>query len=202
MKLPRAFYVENTLTVAQSLLGCKLFHKSVQGTTVGRIVETEAYIGPHDQASHARNWLRSGRTDIQYKKGGHVYVYLIYGIHHCFNVVTAPAYHPEVVLVRALEPLDGLHVMARRRKLKDANKDRALTSGPGMVCQAMGFDMSCYGKDLCGDKIWLEAPEKPLTQERILATKRINIDYAGHSRDLYWRFIIAASPFVSVPFSG
>src|SRR5918992_1304492 len=123
LKLPRSFYEQSTIVVAKQLLGKYLVRKHPEGVTIGRIVETEAYVGPHDLACHAAKG-RTARTEVMFGPGGHAYVYLVYGLHHCFNVVTGPAGEPAAVLVRALEPVSGLHLPA---------------DGPGKLCRAMGI---------------------------------------------------------------
>jgi len=195
-KLKRNFYERNTLIVAKELLGKILIHSSQDGETVGKIVETEAYIGPNDKGSHAYNSLRTKRTEIQYGQGGFAYIYQIYGKNFCFNIVTQKMNMPEVVLIRALEPLNGIDLMIKRRKI--ALKDIVnLANGPGKLCSAMGIDKSLYGADLCGDKLYLLKSEDE--GFIICSTPRINIEYALESKKYPWRFLIKNNIFVSRP---
>ena len=200
LKLTREFYERDTLTVARELLGKYLVHNSAEGTTIGKIVETEAYIGPHDPASHAYKGRRTKRTEVQFGQGGYAYIYQIYGKNFCFNVVTQKVGMPEVVLVRALEPIAGLELMAKRRGFsKLTNKKiKELTNGPSKLCQAMGIDKSLYGADLCGDVLSIAEPN-PNHRFDVIATPRINIDYAGEAKYYNWRFLIKNNKFVSKP---
>lgn len=193
MKLPRSFYQQDGVAAAKALLGKTLVHVTPEGVTKGVIVETEAYMGPADAAAHSYKG-RTARTEIQYGPGGFSYVYLIYGMYSCMNIVVNEPEHPEVVLLRALEPVEGLSLMAARRKQE---KRTALCSGPGKLCRAMAIDQSCYGMDLCGDTLFLE--ETPgLPPFSIDAGPRIHIDYAGDARDYPWRFTVSGSPYLSV----
>ena len=192
MKLLREFYVRDGLTVARELIGKKLVTRLPDGLTSGIIVETEAYMGAIDAAAHSFRGLTE-RTRIFFGDGGFVYVYLIYGRNLCTNVVANVAGVPEAVLIRALEPVDGVELMKLRR---GKNNLCDLCSGPGKLSQALGVTKNFYGADLCGDEIFIETTEiKP----RIAATKRINVDYAGAAADYLWRFVAANSKFLSVP---
>ncbi|MCX7842569.1 MAG: DNA-3-methyladenine glycosylase [Clostridia bacterium] len=193
MKLKREFYERNTLIVAKDLLGKHLVRVSDEGTTVGKIVEVEAYIGPDDAAAHSCRGLRSSRTEVMYGPGGFAYVYLIYGMYHCFNIVTNTSEKPEAVLIRALEPVEGLELMKIRRKTDALKK---LCSGPGKLCAAMGINREQNGLDLCGDVLYLAEGDR-IDEKDIAATPRINIDYAGEAKDYLWRFIIRDNKFVS-----
>ncbi len=193
-RLKREFYNRDTLTVARELLGTYLVHASEEGKTVGKIVEVEAYIGPDDAASHAYKGLNSKRTKVQFGPGGYAYIYLIYGMYHCFNVVTNLPNHPEVVLIRALEPVMGLKLIKKR---KGTNKLASLCNGPGKLCKSMGIRKEHYGTDLCGDRIYISRNIKSEEAFDIEETKRININYAGKDKDLPWRFIIKGNSFVS-----
>jgi len=155
MKLGREFYLrENTLKVARELLGKLLVVAADDGKRVsGVIVETEAYLGVTDRAAHSYGGRRTARNEVMYGGGGHAYVYFIYGMYFQFNVVTGPADHPQAVLIRALEPVEGIEVVrARRGEMNDRN----LTSGPGKLCIAMGIDRGLNGEDLLAEKVWLE----------------------------------------------
>jgi len=197
-KLCRDFYQRNTLTVARELLGKYLVHNSQEGTTIGKIVETEAYIGPHDPASHAYKGRRTKRTEVQFGPGGYAYIYQIYGKNFCFCIVTQKVGMPEVVLIRALEPIAGLELMAKRRGFSNLTDYKELTNGPSKLCQAMGINKSLYGIDLCGDVLFIAGSNPSHTLE-IVATPRINIDYAGDAKHYQWRFLIKNNKFVSKP---
>lgn len=192
MKLEREFYLRDGLTVARELIGKKLVTNLPDGLTSGIIVETEAYMGTIDAAAHSYHG-KTERTKIFYGAGGFVYVYLIYGMHLCTNVVANVENVPEAVLIRALEPVDGIELMKRRRGKKNL---RELCSGPGKLSRALGVTKNFYGLDLCGDEIFIETTEN--FQADIAATKRINVDYAGAAADYLWRFVAADSKFLSV----
>lgn len=193
MKIGFDFYQKSALTVAPALLGKILVRKTKEGITKGRIVETEAYIGSMDKAAHSYGYLRSARTEIQYGPGGTAYVYLIYGMHSCMNIVTGDINQPEVVLLRALEPMEGIPLMQKRRKQSNI---MLLCNGPGKLCQAMDITRQQYGESLLGDSLFLEdAPA--LLPEQIVSSKRINIDYAEEAKDFLWRYTIANNSFVS-----
>ena len=193
-KLPRSFYQnEDVVQIAKDLLG-KVLVTQVDGIiTAGKIVETEAYCGRGDKACHA-NGKRTPRTEIMYGDGGKAYVYLCYGIHHLFNVVTNVEGQADAVLIRALEPLQGVDVMQERRNFTKAK----LASGPGTLSQAMGIHVSMTGEDLCGDTIWIVANSVDETIE-ILADTRIGVEYAEEDALKPWRFVIAGNKFVSKP---
>ena len=189
MKLTREFYLRDGLTVARELIGKKLVTNLPEGVTSGIIVETEAYMGTIDAAAHSYSG-KTERTKIFYGAGGFVYVYLIYGMHLCTNVVANVEDVPEAVLIRALEPVDGGELMKRRR---NKNRLRDLCSGPGKLSQALGVTKNFYGADLCGDKIFIEDGENL----SVTTTKRINVDYAGEAADYLWRFVAAGNKFLS-----
>lgn len=193
-KLDRSFYLGDTLDIAQSLIGKLMVSNTPEGITAGRIVETEAYLGPRDKAAHAYKSSPSGRTNILYDDGGYAYVYLIYGMYCCMNVSTGKAGVPECVLIRALEPVSGLELMAKRRK---NDKPKSLCSGPGKLCQALGIDRSLYGADLYGDRLFIAEKQTTLSPT-ILATPRINIPYAEEDVLKLWRFVDKDSQFLSV----
>jgi DNA-3-methyladenine glycosylase len=196
LKLPREFYARgNVLLVARQLLGCRLVVRAADGVRLaGRIVETEAYAGPEDKASHAYGNRRTARTETMFALGGTAYVYFIYGMYYQFNVVTGREDVPHAVLVRGLEPLEGIERMREQRPVK---RDRDLTSGPGKLCQALGLDRSFDGEDLLGERVWLEAPERKLSPRQITSGPRIGIDYAAEYIDKPWRFWIKDNPYVS-----
>ncbi len=194
-KLPREFYTRaNVLAVARELLGKLLVVPAADGTRVsGFIVEVEAYRGPQDRASHAFGGRRTKRTETMYGPGGTAYVYFVYGMYHQFNVVTNVPEIPHAILVRGLEPVEGLEVMRRRRPLQP---DKNLTSGPGKLCIAMGIDRSLDRSYLLGDKVWIEAGRKVSPRE-IASGRRIGIDYAEDWIDKPWRFWLKGNRFVS-----
>ena len=192
--LPRSFYQQDGLALAKGLLGKILLRRKDGQLTGGRIVETEAYLGAQDPAAHSYKG-NTQRTRIQFGAGGYAYVYLIYGMHCCMNIVAAPEGVPHVVLLRALEPVIGLEWMEQRRH---TNRVQNLCSGPGKLCQAMAIDRSCYGMDLLGEELWLEdGPEVP--DQRIAVSKRIHIDYAGEAANWPYRFCVADSHYLSAP---
>ncbi|HKW93389.1 MAG TPA: DNA-3-methyladenine glycosylase [Methylomirabilota bacterium] len=195
MKLPRAFYThENVITVARRLLGQLLVVPARDGRRVsGIIVETEAYRGPEDRASHAYGGRRTPRTETMYAPGGTAYVYFVYGMYHQFNVVTNVEHVPHAVLVRALEPVEGTALMRRRR---GGGPDRGLTSGPGKLCIALGIDRRIDGADLLGDRVWIEEGRR-VPPGAIASGPRVGIDYAEAWAHRPWRFWLRGSPFVS-----
>ena len=194
MKLNRDFYLRSGLVVAHDLIGMQLVHHCPEGITKGIIVEAEAYLGPHDAASHAYNGLNTERTAIQFGIGGYSYIYTIYGLHICMNVVANQMNYPEVVLIRALQPTVGIELMQRRRQKKLI---RELCNGPGKLSQAMGITKSHYGVDLCGNELFIETVDDVFPI--VSVTKRINIDYAGEAANYLWRFILRDSKYISVP---
>lgn len=197
-KLPESFYRdEDVLAVARGLLGRRLVVAGRGGArTAGIIVETEAYRGPEDAASHAFRGRRTPRTETLFGPGGTAYVYFVYGMHHQFNVVTNRAGVPHAVLVRALRPTEGIERMRRRRGLRD---ERLLASGPGRLCAALGIDLRHDRADLRGERVWIEAGAGPLPDAAIAAGPRIGVDYAGDWAARPWRFWIRDSPWVSRP---
>ena len=194
-RLPREFYLnDDTLSVARGLLGKLIVVPDEQGRRVsGMIVETEAYLGVEDRAAHSYAGRRTPRNEITYSVGGHVYVFFIYGMYYQLNVVTGPAEHPHVVLIRAVEPVEGIDIMRERRgKMPDKN----LTSGPGKLCIALNIDRRLNGEDLLGGKIWLE-DHLSLDAADIAAGTRIGIDYAGEDAAKPWRFWVKDNIYVS-----
>lgn len=199
VKLSSDFYQqEDVLAISQALLGMWLFTRLPDSsgklvTCAGVIVETEAYRAPDDKASHAYNYRRTQRTETMFCAGGVAYVYLCYGIHHLFNVVTGPKDCPHAVLIRAVNPVVGIEHMMKRRGL-DAVQPR-LSSGPGALTMALGIQTKHDRIDLGGDAIWIEdrGREFPVIQ----SSPRIGVDYAGDCALLPWRFFIAGDPFVS-----
>ncbi len=197
MPLRRAFYERNTFTVARELLGKILVHETKKGVTSGRIVETEAYIGPQDMASHAYKSLRTKRTEAQYGPKGHAYIYFIYGMYYCLNVTSGeiPS-KPEAILIRAVEPIEGIEVMLKNRKLT-IDRIRNLTSGPGKLCNALEITTTLNGHDLVKPPLYIRDCE-PVSQDRIQEARRIGVEYAGKWKNMPWRYFIRDSDFVSV----
>lgn len=163
--------------------------------TGGRIVETEAYAGVTDRASHAYGNRRTRRTAVMYSAGGVAYVYLCYGLHALFNIITNAAGIPHAVLIRALEPTHGIPVMLRRRR--KTSLDRTLTAGPGALTQALGIDVRHSGLNLSGNQIWLEKGID-LRREQVISTTRVGVDYAGADAKLPWRFRVRDSAWTSL----
>ena len=197
VRLPRGFYARDTLTVARSLLGRRLVRVLDGERIAGRIVETEAYVGEEDEASHASPGPTE-RNASMYLEAGHGYVYLIYGMYHCFNIVTEREGFPAAVLVRALEPLEGLASMRKRRGSVGARSDTELTSGPGRLCQALAIDRSHDGVDLCApdSPLFLE-PGEPVGAWAVAAGPRVNVRGDRAAVRAPWRFRIEGNPHVS-----
>lgn len=179
-KLPRSFYDRDTIVVAKDLLGKYLVHKTAQDTRIGKIVEVEAYLGPHDLAAHSARG-KTERTKVMFGPPGHAYVYLIYGMYYCVNVVTEAEGHASAVLIRALEPVENIH---------------SRTQGPGLLCKAMQITKHLHGHDLLSDDFYLT--ESPAPQRvTIVKRPRIGVDYAKHWAKRLLRFYIKGNPFVS-----
>jgi len=206
MKLERSFYERNTLIVARELLGCVLVHVTPEGMTKGRIVETEAYMGPEDKGAHSYGGRHTPRMDPLYKTGGFAYIYQLHGYNYCINVVTQKEGMPQAVLIRALEPVENLKLMAKRRKIdiSDAKRSKLknLTNGPSKLCQAMNINTSLNGIDLCGDEIFITNQIGLRSKEEIIGAPRVNIDYAEEYRDKLWRFSLRGNAFVSKGYKG
>lgn len=188
------FYRDDVVQIARELIG-KYFFSHINGVlTSGKIVETEAYNGRTDKASHAYKKL-TPRTEVMYGLGGHVYVYLIYGIHQMFNIVTNESGLADAVLIRALEPLHGKEHMVQRR---GGDKGFKLTSGPGALGQAMGMHTSFTGRPLTLDQgIWIaEEKERGIAPE-IISDRRVGVDYAEEDASLPWRFFAANNEWIS-----
>jgi len=179
-KLPRSFYKRDTIVVARELLGKYLVHLSRGVERIGRIVEVEAYLGPHDLAAHSAKGLTE-RTKVMFGPPGHAYVYLIYGMYHCMNVVTEREGHASAVLLRAIEPVKNV---------------ASRTCGPGLLCRAMHIDKRLNTHDLVDDNFYIATPPKA---EPFIIVKRprIGVDYAGHWAKRHLRFYIKGNPFVS-----
>lgn len=193
-RLPKKYYQQSTIKVAQQLLGSFLIRKIDNRKLIGKIVETEAYIGLNDKACHASCGMTK-RNKVMFGPAGFWYVYIIYGIFNCLNIVTEKENHPSAVLIRGLEPVKGIDLMKKNRS-KEELKD--LCSGPGKLCQALKIDRSLNNSRAFGNncRLWIENGEiiKP---SQIVAAKRIGVDYAGQWAEKKWRFYIKDNHFVS-----
>jgi DNA-3-methyladenine glycosylase len=195
MKLNEEFYQgANVVEIARNLLGKGLFTRKKKVVTGGIIVETEAYSWK-EKGCHAYNARKTDRNAIMFEAGGHSYVYLCYGIHSLFNVVTNVAGTADAVLIRALEPLSGIEEMKKRRG--PLTNPFHLTSGPGKLSKALGIDRSLNGKFLLNDDVWIEDLGKKIAKTDIEASPRIGIDYAGEDALLPWRFTLKNNLWVS-----
>src|SRR6185503_1894482 len=196
-KLPVSFYQRsNVVQIAKELLGKILVTKWNGIETSGRIVEVEAYNGVVDKASHAAGGRRTNRNEVMYGEGGMSYVYLCYGIHHLFNVVTNRPETPHAILIRALEPIKGIDVMLKRTGKKKL--DNTLTKGPGNVSKALGLSFKLHsGISLLSKELFIAEDDFKLTKKDIVASPRIGVDYAGEDARLPYRFFIRGNPFVS-----
>ena len=197
MKLPLSYYQQKDVVhLAKDLIG-KIIHSRVDDEyTSGIITETEAYRGVGDKACHAHLGRFTDRTKIMYEPGGVAYVYLCYGIHHLFNIITNTNEQADAILIRAVEPLEGIETMLQRRGKEKLYK--TLTSGPGNFSKAFGLNKSHYGEDLTADTVWIEdAVNSRFRESDIITSKRIGIDYAEEDADLPWRFYLGSSKYVS-----
>lgn len=198
MKLKPGYYLnEDVVSLAKDLLGKVLYTKIDGEVTAGIIVETEAYFGVKDKASHAYGGRRTNRTETMYATGGIAYVYLCYGMHHLFNIVSSVENEPHAVLVRGIEPLIGIDVIERRRKMPHTKG--AIAAGPGSAAKALGIDKTFNEKNLSGDEIWIEDHQIGYTDEEIAATPRVGIAYAQEHALLPWRFFVKGNKYVSKP---
>ncbi|MFG6149229.1 DNA-3-methyladenine glycosylase [Halobacillus sp. B23F22_1] len=188
--LPKVFYEQPTLELARSLLGCELVKETTEGTASGYIVETEAYIGPVDRAAHSYNYKRTKRTQVMFGPAGYAYTYVMHT--HCLvNVVSGEEGSPEAVLIRAVEPVEGIDLMYARRGDK---KEKDLTNGPGKLTKALGIIRSDYGRPYDTPPLYIKEGFKPA---RISQGKRIGIENSGDARDFPWRFWVTDNKFVS-----
>jgi len=198
LKLQFSYYQNHdVLFLAKDLLG-KVLYTQINGeVTAGIIVETEAYFGVQDKASHAYGGRRTGRTETLYSPGGISYVYLCYGIHHLFNIVSSVAGEPHAVLIRAVEPLAGKDIMERRRNMPSSSA--AISSGPGSAAKALGIDRSFNKKDLTQEEIWVEDHGIRYFDDSIAAMPRVGVAYAQEDALLPWRFFVKGNKYVSKP---
>ncbi len=192
-RLPREFYARPVLVVARECIGKVLVHRTAQGVAAGRIVEAEAYRGPLDLAAHSARGL-TRRTAAMYGPPGYAYVFLLYGISWAMNLVTTADGEPHAVLIRAIEPIRGIDLMARRRHKPPHSRE--LTNGPGKLTNALAITGADYGRDLCGGRLYLEHCELPVGP--IGRSPRINFDYSGRWASRRWRFYERGNRYVSV----
>lgn len=195
-KIPRSFFErDNVVQISKELIGKVLCTNFGGCLTAGIIVETEAYNGRTDQACHAYPHVRTPRTETIYGPPGFSYIYLCYGIHHLFNIVTNREGLADAILIRGIEPIEGVKEMMKRRGREKLTP--AITNGPGKLSQAMGIRTAHNKTDLTGDKIWLEERGVNLEKAEIEAGTRIGVEYAGADAQLPWRFILKNSKWVS-----
>ncbi|MCS3870234.1 DNA-3-methyladenine glycosylase [Chryseobacterium ginsenosidimutans] len=198
MKLPLSYYLnQDVLFLAKDLLGKVLFTDIDGEITAGIIVETEAYFGEIDKASHAYGGKRTNRTETLYSQGGLSYVYLCYGIHHLFNIVTSLENEPHGILIRAVEPFIGKEIMELRRNMPFTKS--AISSGPGSLSKALGIDGAFNKKDLTGEEIWIEDHQIRYSPDEIAEVPRVGIAYAQEHALLPWRFFVKGNKYVSKP---
>ncbi|MDQ3016573.1 MAG: DNA-3-methyladenine glycosylase [Bacteroidota bacterium] len=197
-RLPVSYYQSlDVTTLAKDLLG-KILCTNIDGHYCsGKIIETEAYRGPDDRACHAYNDRRTPRTEVMFNKGGVAYIYICYGMHHLMNVVTGPRDHAHAILIRALEPVNGIDVMAMRREM--STSDLRLTKGPGALSVAMGLHNSLTGSSLYSNSspVWIEDRGLTLPSESICISKRIGVESAGEAAHWMWRFFEKGNRYVS-----
>ncbi|MFW9971044.1 MAG: DNA-3-methyladenine glycosylase [Candidatus Odinarchaeota archaeon] len=189
-RLNRRFFERDTKLVATDLLGKYLIRETSNGRMVGKVIETEAYLGPKDKASHSYDYKKTDRTKIMYMKPGTLYIYLIYGIYYCLNVITEPEGIPCAVLIRQLLPIDGIELMIENRNVKIRKDNQNLTDGPGKLCMALNITKDQFnGTDSCNSKSQLFFVKgENVKKESIIVRKRIGIDYAEEDKDQLLRF--------------
>jgi len=191
------FESDDVVSISKSLLGKVLFSKNEEGITAGMIVETEAYKAPEDKASHAWNNRRTPRTEVMFGGAGIAYVYICYGIHHLFNIITGPEDVPHAVLIRGIEPVLGHELMLGRRKMTKLHP--RLTAGPGSLSVAMAFHKRRTGMALYDEEssIWLEDHGSDIPESEVIASTRVGVESAGESAKLPWRFRIKGNRWAS-----
>ncbi|WP_028978580.1 DNA-3-methyladenine glycosylase [Sporocytophaga myxococcoides] len=196
MKLNKAFYTrEDVITISKELLGKYLVTRIDGKQTSGMIVETEAYMGAEDKASHAYGNRKTKRTEPFYKEGGIAYVYMCYGIHYLFNIITNKIDIPHAVLIRAVEPSEGIETMLERRKKSKLKPE--LTAGPGALSVALGISANHNETDLSGCEIWVEDRGVIVKKNEIIASPRVGVAYAKEDALKPWRFRIKDNPYTS-----
>ena len=194
-KLPRDFYLQDTVHAARALLGCTLWRRAGRQVLAARIVETEAYLGANDAASHARRGLRSPRNQSMYLEGGHAYVYLSYGMHWCLNVVMQEKDIAEAILLRGAQPIKGIEAMKSRRP--KARREFDLMNGPGKICMAMNIDRALDGEPLDGNTLYITARETELADDDIAVSTRIGVENSGDAAHWPLRFFLRGNRYVS-----
>jgi len=198
LKLPQSFYLgTDVVAVSKALLGKYLFTCIDGSLTGGYIVETEAYNGAVDRASHAYGNRRTKRTEVMFAEGGIAYIYLCYGIHEMLNIVTSTEGHAQAILIRAIEPTEGIETILLRRGMDKVKPN--ITAGPGSVAKALGIDRKLNGVSLQGDAMWIEDRGLQFTDDQIAAVPRIGVAYAGQDALLPYRFYVKGNSFVSKP---
>ena len=198
MKLPQSFYESNdVVNISKQLLGKYLYTYINSEIVGGYIVETEAYNGIVDKASHAYGNRKTARTQTMFEHGGIAYVYLCYGIHEMFNIVTSTTGEPHAVLIRAIQPTEGIEVMLYRRNMIAMKPN--ITSGPGSVAKALGISRAMNGVSLQSDILWIEDKGLAFTENDIAAVPRVGVAYAGDDALLPYRFYVKGNPYVSKP---
>lgn len=199
--LERDFFLQDTLTVAEKLVGTELVVVQNNIKMAAKIVETEAYLGIEDRAAHTFGGRRTKRNEVMYQKGGTIYVYFTYGMHHLLNFVTKEEGIPEAVLIRAVEPFEGLEEMAWNRygakwEQLSFRQRKNMTNGPGKLTKALGIHLSYNGQDVFGPNFYLREAKE---QENVLTDRRVGIDYAKEAIHYPYRFFIEGNGFVSKP---
>lgn len=196
MKLGTDFYQQDAVSLAENLIGKHLVRKIGNKKIICRIVETEAYVGPEDKGCHTYNNKRTNRTEVMFKDGGVAYVYVIYGMHYCFNIVANHKDKPEAVFIRAVEPIEGFEAIKQNRPIKSSKKEE-FTNGPGKLAQALKIDKDFNGYNLVdGDELYLESNNSNLPHN-VETSPRINIDYAEEYKAKLWRFYLKGNSYVS-----
>ena len=192
IRLTREFFARDTQIVAKDMLGKYLVRKTTDGVMVGKIIETEAYLGPNDKACHCYNYKKTEKTRVMYEKPGTIYIYYIYGIYFCLNVITEPEGRPCAVFIRQLYPIEGIELMKQNRTVKIGKNFKNLTDGPSKLCMALNITKEKFnGKDFCApdSNLFFLQGEK-INKEEILIGKRIGIEYAEEDKDLLLRFTL------------
>jgi DNA-3-methyladenine glycosylase len=198
VKLPLSFYLgHDVVSISKALLGKYLFTRIDGELTGGFIVETEAYNGAVDKASHAYGNRRTNRTEIMFRQGGIAYIYLCYGIHEMLNVVTSTEGHAQAILIRAIEPVEGIETILLRRNMAQVRPN--ITAGPGSVAKALGIDRRLNGISLQSDELWIEDRGLSFPDDQIAAVPRIGVAYAAEDALLPYRFYVRGNKFVSKP---
>jgi DNA-3-methyladenine glycosylase len=198
LKLPQSYYLDrDVVAISKDLLGKYIFTCIDDELTGGFIVETEAYNGAIDKASHAYGNRRTKRTEVMFQQGGIAYVYLCYGIHEMLNVVTSTEGHAQAILIRAIEPTEGIETILLRRHMEKIKQN--IAAGPGSVAKALGIDRRLNGISLQSDELWIEDRGLNFSDEQVAAVPRIGVAYAGQDALLPYRFYVKGNPFVSKP---